>query len=115
MIRLSQRNLLTLLHGLEARGETHLCKPDVGLVVAETDDRHYQGRVYGRMSLPTETFIVGARQALRRVELQVYCDQNPPEWALTAARVIAGDFTNSAEVVGIAHVISKYAREAGAW
>jgi len=115
MIRLSQRNLLTLLHGLETRGVRHLHKPDVGLVVAEMDARHYQGREYGRMSLPTEAFITGMIPAIRRVEQQVYCDQNPPEWALTAARVIVGDFANTTEVVGTAHVIARYAREAGAW
>ena len=114
MIRLSQRNLLTLLHGLEVRGTRHLLKPDQGLIVAETDDRHYQGREYGRMSLPTEAFIAGMIPVIRRVEQQIHCDQNPPEWALTAARVIVGDY-NPSEVLIAAHTIVRHARDAGAW
>lgn len=116
MIRLSERNLLTLLYGLETYGTRHLRKPGQGLILAETDEKHYDGREYGQMPVEIEAFIARMRVVAQRIEQQVNnCDQNPPEWALTAARVIAGDFANSPEVVGIAHVISKYAHEAGAW
>lgn len=113
MIRLSQRNLLTLLYDLETRGTRQLRKPGGELIVAETDERHYQDREYGRWPIEIEAFITEMKVAIRRIEQRVIGGQNPPEWALTAARIIASDFANSPEVVAIAHIISKYAREAG--
>lgn len=60
-IRLSRRNLMTLLHKLEMTGsERTIIKPcgDVDLVViAEHDEDHYHDRRAGRVHPDTEEFI----------------------------------------------------------
>ena len=54
---LSQRNLLTLLFGLTEKDEDTLFKPGGVPVTAQSDEKHYQGRRYGRMSCNCERFI----------------------------------------------------------
>jgi hypothetical protein len=64
MIRLSQRNLLTLLHGLLNGDSTFIIKPGIGPVTAESDDLCYKDRRPGRMNPATEAFIEDAEKWL---------------------------------------------------
>lgn len=79
LVRLSRRNLLTLLAKLEICGSScTIIKPDGTAVVAEPDEIHYVDRCEpGEVTEETEarmTGITAAIEALRRL-WESYCNQ----------------------------------------
>jgi hypothetical protein len=70
IVKLSRRNILTLLHKLEMDGSAcSIIKPDDTVVMVEPDEIHYEGRENGPgvMHPETEQFVADMEAALEIV------------------------------------------------
>lgn len=94
VVTLSKRNLLTLLHKLVMdSSDRGLIKPGPNgptLVTVVSDEEAYRNRAPGGMHPQTEMFIRLAERALKVAERQMVQDQNPPAWAVAAAKALNG-------------------------
>lgn len=67
-VKLSRRNILSLLHKLEMKGSAcTIVKPDGITITVEPDEVHYQGRDPGPMHPETEQFLTDMASALEIV------------------------------------------------
>lgn len=71
-VKLSRRNILSLLHKLHMPGSARTIIKPVGdidvAVIVEPDDEHYGNRVPGPMHPETERFVKAVETAIRNLE-----------------------------------------------